>query len=140
MIACEDIGLAYPQGIVVVKACVDAAFQLGLPEARIPLAEAVILLATSPKSNSANVAIDEALADLRRGKVGEIPAHLQDAHYSGAAKLGHGANYLYPHAFQNHYVKQQYLPDTLQHSTYYEYGDNKIEQVTKRYWDGIKNQ
>ena len=140
VIACEDIGLAYPQGIVVVKACVDAAFQLGLPEARIPLAEAVILLATSPKSNSANVAIDEALADLRRGKVGEIPAHLQDAHYSGAAKLGHGANYLYPHAFQNHYVKQQYLPDTLQHSTYYEYGDNKIEQVTKRYWDGIKNQ
>ncbi len=139
VIASEDIGLAYPQAAVITKACVDSALQLGLPEARIPLAEAAILLATSPKSNSAICAIDAALSDIRNGKGGEVPAHLRDAHYSGAAKLGRGKTYKYPHAFPNHWVAQQYLPDDIADRVYYEYGDNKVEKATERYWKEIKN-
>ena len=136
--ASEDIGLAYPQAIAITKACVDAAFQLGLPEARIPLAEAVIFLATCPKSNSAINAIDAAMADLKKGKSGDIPAHLKDAHYGGAAKMGRGLTYQYPHLFPNHYTPQQYLPDELKDTHYYEYGPNKTEQAAKRYWDEVK--
>lgn len=138
VIACEDIGLAHPQAISIVKSCVDAAFQLGLPEARIPLAEATIFLATCPKSNSAICAVDAAMADLRNGKGGEIPAHLRDAHYGGAQKLGHGLCYQYPHSYPNHYCKQQYLPDSLKDAHYYQYGSNKIEQACQRYWEEIK--
>lgn len=138
VMAAEDIGLAYPNAIVITKACVDAALQLGFPEARIPLAEAVIMLATSPKSNSTICAIDSALSDVQSGKMGDVPAHLKDSHYSGASKLGHGSNYKYPHSYPNHYVKQQYIPDTLLGRTYYEYGENKLEQQTKAYWDEIK--
>jgi putative ATPase len=114
--------------------------QLGLPEARIPLAEAVIFLATCPKSNSAINAIDGAAADLKAGKSGEIPAHLKDTHYGGAKKLGRGLTYQYPHAYENHYVAQQYLPEELQGTAYYEYGPNNIEQAAKAYWDAVKGQ
>ena len=138
VIAAEDVGLAYPQAIAVVKACVDAAFQLGLPEARIPLAEAAIFLATCPKSNSGICAIDAAMKDLKHGKTGDIPAHLKDCHYGGAAKLGRGLTYQYAHDFPNHYVQQQYLPDELKDVVYYEYGPNKTEQAAKRYWDAVK--
>ncbi|MDD6023763.1 MAG: replication-associated recombination protein A [Oscillospiraceae bacterium] len=138
VIAAEDVGLAHPTAISVVKSCVDAALQLGLPEARIPLAEAVIFLATAPKSNSAICAIDDALADLRKGKSGDIPAHLKDTHYGGAKELGRGLTYQYPHAAPNHYVPQQYLPDAIADRRYYEYGQNKIEQAAKSYWDLIK--
>lgn len=138
VMAAEDIGLAYPNAIVITKSCVDAALQLGFPEARIPLAEAVIMLATAPKSNSAVCAIDDALSDIQSGNMGDVPAHLKDSHYSGAAKLGHGNNYKYPHSYPNHYVKQQYLPDTIKNRKYYEYGENKLEQQTKAYWDAIK--
>jgi putative ATPase len=130
--------MAYPQAITIVKACVDAANQLGLPEARIPLAEAVCVLATAPKSNSAIRGIDGALSDLRNGKGGEIPAHLRDSHYTGAAKLGRGLTYQYPHDFPNHWTPQQYLPQELAGRRYYEYGDNKTEQAAKAYWDRIK--
>jgi putative ATPase len=139
VIACEDIGLAYPNAITIVKALVDSANQLGFPEARIPLAQAVILLSTSPKSNSAICAIDDALNDIRNAKVGDIPSNLKDSHYSGAKKLNKGQNYIYPHDFENSYVKQQYLPDNLKDKIYYNFGDNKIEQTTKQYWDKIKN-
>ena len=108
-----------------------------MPEARIPLAEAVIFLATCPKSNSAICAIDDAMADLRAGKSGEIPAYLKDAHYGGAEKLGRGLTYQYPHMFENHYVVQQYLPDEIKDRKYYKYGSNKIEQAAKAYWDLI---
>lgn len=138
VIAAEDIGLSYPQAITIVKSCVDAAVQLGLPEARIPLAEAVIFLCTCPKSNSAICAIDDALSDIKNIGAGEIPDTLRDSHYSGAEKLGRGISYQYPHMFKNHYVKQQYLPDLLKTRIYYKYGDNKIEQATKQYWDKIK--
>jgi putative ATPase len=137
VIACEDIGLAYPQAITIVKSCVDAAMQLGLPEARIPLAEAVIFLATSPKSNSAIGAIDKALEDVNSGKGVDFPAHLKDAHYQGSAALGHGIDYLYPHDYPHHYVKQQYLPDDIKNNIYYVYGDNKIEKACKNYWDEV---
>lgn len=139
VISAEDIGLAYPQAIVSVKACVDSALQLGFPEARIPLAEAVLLLATAPKSNSAICAIDAAMSDIENGDTGEIPSHLKDSHYSGAAKLGHGIDYKYPHSFPNHYTAQQYLPDKIKNRIYYEYGDNKAERVAKEYWNKIKN-
>ncbi len=138
VIAAEDIGLAYPQAISIVKSCVDCAQALGLPEARIPLAEAVILLATAPKSNSAICAIDEALEDVRNGKGQIIPADLQDSHYGGAEKLGHGRGYLYPHSFPNHYVEQNYMPADLKGRQYYEFGDNKTERASKEYWDKIK--
>ncbi len=138
VMAAEDIGLAYPNAIVITKSCVDAALQLGFPEARIPLAEAVIMLATAPKSNSAICGIDAALSDINDGLMGDIPAHLKDSHYGGAASLGHGNGYKYPHAYPHSYVKQQYLPDTLLGRKYYQYGDNKLESQTKSYWDTIK--
>lgn len=139
VIAAEDIGLAYPQAISIVKACVDSAFQVGLPEAKIPLAQAVILLATAPKSNSAVCAIDDALADIESFDVGDMPPHLKDAHYAGASKLGHGVGYLYPHSYPNHYVSQQYLPDNIKDRVYYKYGDNKSEKAAKEYWKKIKD-
>ncbi|MBE6855260.1 MAG: replication-associated recombination protein A [Ruminococcus sp.] len=138
VIAAEDIGLAYPQAMPIVKSCVDAATQLGLPEARIPLAEAVILLCTAPKSNSAIMAIDAALDDLRRKDCGTIPSSLRDGHYGGAEKLGHAQGYQYPHAYPNHYVEQQYLPDAIKNRVYYEFGDNRQEQAAKQYRDQIK--
>ena len=130
--ASEDIGLAYPMAVVVVKTCIDAAMQLGLPEARIPLAEAVILLCTAPKSNSANVAIDAALADVRKGKYGDVPPHLKDGHYGGANKLGRAIGYTYPHDFGG-WVEQQYLPDELRDRVYYHFGQNKTEQAALAY-------
>jgi len=138
VIASEDVGLAYPQAISIVKSCVDSALQLGMPEARIPLAEAAILLATSPKSNSAICAIDSAISDIRNGLGGDIPAYLRDAHYSGAEKLGRGLTYKYPHSYPNHWVKQQYLPDEIKNKKYYEFGDNKVEKTTEKYWNEIK--
>lgn len=138
VVACEDIGLAYPNGIVVAKACVDAALQLGLPEARIPLAEAVVLLATSPKSNSAYNAINAAMADVQKGITGDFPRQLQNVHYDGEGAAVKGQHYLYPHDYPNHYVKQQYLPDELKDKVYYEFGDNKLERAAKEYRDKIK--
>ena len=138
VIASEDIGLAYPMAATIVKSCVDSALQLGFPEARIPLAQAVLLLATAPKSNSAVTAIDDAMADISSGKLGEIPQHLRDGHYSGAQKLGRAVDYKYPHAFPNNYVKQQYLPDLLKNAKYYTPQGNKFEQGIEEYWKGIK--
>ncbi len=138
VIAAEDIGLAYPQAIPIVKACVDSAMQLGLPEARIPLGDAVVLLATSPKSNSAYNAMNEALADVRNGAVGDFPRHLQNKHCDGADAEVRGQHYLYPHDFPNHYVKQQYLPDNLKDKVYYHFGDNKLEKAADEYWKNIK--
>ena len=133
----EDIGLAYPQAVPIVKACVDSALQLGLPEARLPLAEACILLATAPKSNSVVMAIDRAIADVRAGHSGGFPRELQNVHADGTG-FEREQGYLYPHNFPGHWVKQQYLPDEIKHARYYEYGDNKNEQAAKAYWDGIK--
>lgn len=135
--ACEDIGLAYPLAIPIVKACVDSALQLGMPEARLPLADAVLFLATAPKSNSGCMAIDKALADVRAGKVGAFPRELQNVHADSFGQERE-QGYLYPHSFPNHWVKQQYLPDLIKDVQYYEYGDNKIEQAAKHYWDEIK--
>lgn len=135
----EDIGLAYPQAVTIVKSCVDAALQLGFPEARIPLAQAVILLATAPKSNSAICAVDAALHDIETKDTGDVPEHLKDSHYSGSKALGHGLEYKYPHSFPNHYTPQQYLPDNIKNTKYYEYGDNKTEQAAKQYWSKIKH-
>ncbi len=139
VIAAEDIGLAYPQALSITKSAVDCALQLGFPEARIPLAEAVLLLATAPKSNSAICAIDAALSDVENGRNGDIPAHLKDAHYSGAEKLGHGLTYQYPHAFPGHYVRQQYLPDALRDRVYYEPGENKFESAIRAHMEELKN-
>ncbi|AAK79637.1 putative ATPase [Clostridium acetobutylicum] len=138
VIAAEDIGLAYPQAISIVKACTDSALELGFPEARIPLAEAVILLATSPKSNSAITAVDSALRDLDTINVGSIPDYLRDGHYEGAKKLGRMQDYKYPHSYENNYVKQKYLPSNLENRRYYEYGKNKIEEKCREYWERIK--
>ena len=135
--ACEDIALAYPQAIPIVKACVDSALQLGLPEARLPLADAVILLATAPKSNTGCMAIDAALADVRAGKTGGIPRHLQNVHADGTG-FEREQGYLYPHDFPDHWTEQQYLPDELAGVKYYEYGPNKTEQAARRYWEAIK--
>jgi putative ATPase len=140
VISAEDIGLSYPNAISVTKACVDAALQLGFPEARIPLAEAVIFLAGMPKSNSAICAIDGALADIRSGNAGEIPSHLRDGHYSGAEKLGRAQGYKYPHSYPNSYVKQQYLPDNLADRRYYNPGDNKTENAIKTYLNKLKSE
>lgn len=133
VIASEDVGLAYPQAISMVKACVDSAFQIGLPEAQFPLAQATILLAQAPKSNSVTTAIKQAMADLKEGRVGEIPAHLKDGHYASAKKMGRAVDYRYPHDYPNHYVEQSYLPETLQSVTYYQPGLNKTEQEFARY-------
>ena len=135
--ASEDIGLAYPQAVPIVKACVDSALQLGLPEARLPLAEACILLATAPKSNSVVMAIDEAVADVKAGRIGSVPRELQNVHADGTG-FEREQGYLYPHDYPGHWVKQQYLPDGLSDRRYYEYGDNKTEQAAKKYWDNIK--
>ena len=140
VIASEDIGLAYPNAITIVKACTDAAREVGFPEASLNLAQAVLVLATAPKSNSAATAIGEALADIESGKTGEMPAHLKDAHYAGSAKLGNGAGYVYPHNYPNHYAPQQYLPDALKDRVYYHPGDNKTEQAGEAYWKKIKGQ
>ena len=139
VIACEDIGLAYPNAIGIVKACVDSALMLGFPEARIPLAQATILLATAPKSNSAYLALDKALYDIEHIDTGNIPRQLQNVHYDGEGDLPKGQNYLYPHDYPNHYVKQQYLPDKIKDKVYYVPGNNKTEQSAKEYWDNIKN-
>ena len=139
VIACEDVGLAYPQVIPIVKACVDAATMLGLPEARLALADAAILMATSPKSNSGHDAINAAMADVRAGKTGDFPRHLQNVHADGTG-FEREQGYLYPHDFPNHWVQQQYLPDALVGRVYYEYGPNKTEQAAKAYWDKIKHQ
>ena len=133
VIAAEDVGLAYPQAIVVTKACVDSSLQLGLPEARIPLAEAIILLATAPKSNSAESAIDAALADVRSCDALDFPRHLQNKHFDGKGAAVVGQHYLYPHDYPNHYVKQQYLPDALADRVYYNFGENKTEQAAFLY-------
>ena len=138
--ACEDVGLAYPQIIPIVKAAVDAANMLGLPEARIPLADAVILVSTSPKSNSGEAAIDAALADVRAGRTGPVPRQLQNKHYDGADALVKGQNYKYAQDYKNHWVAQQYLPDAIKEAHYYTYGDNRTEQAAKAYWDRIKQE
>ncbi len=139
VIAAEDVGLAYPQAIVVTKACVDAALQIGLPEARLPLAEAAILLATAPKSNSAHNAIIAAMSDIEKGRMGEIPRHLKNVHLDSAGTEKTAA-YKYPHNYPNHYVAQSYLPEALGDTVYYEYGENKTEQTAKRYWNQIKGE
>ena len=138
VIASEDVGLAYPMAAVITKSCVDSALQLGLPEARIPLAEAVIMLATSPKSNSAYLAMDAALADVKNSGPLDFPRHLQNKHFDGADAKIRGQHYLYPHDYPDHWVKQQYLPDALKERVYYEYGKNKSEQAAKAYWTKIK--
>ncbi len=136
--ACEDVGLANPNVIPIVKAAVDAAMMVGLPEARIPLADAVILVATSPKSNSGASAIDSALADVKKGHFGPIPRALQNKHYDGEDAEVKGQNYIYPHGYPNNWVYQQYLPDRIKNVQYYHFGNNKNEQAYKRYWDTVK--
>ena len=137
-VASEDVGLAYPQAVVITKACVDSAHQLGFPEANLPLAQATTLLALAPKSNSASVAINQALAELKNSNVGEIPLHLKDSHYAGAATLKRGVDYKYPHDYEHNYVKQQYLPDKIKNHKYYVSGSNKIEQGFQGYWQKVK--
>ena len=138
VIASEDVGLAYPQIIPIVNACVDMALKLGMPEARIPLGDAAVLMATSPKSNSGHLALDAALEDVRKGKGGDFPRHLQNVH-ADSYTMEREQGYLYPHNYPHHWVRQQYLPDALVGTTYYEYGPNKLEQAAKQYWDAIKN-
>lgn len=138
-VAAEDVGLAYPQILPIVNACVDMALKLGMPEARLPLADAAVLMATSPKSNSAYLAIDAALDDVRKGKSGDFPRHLQNVH-ADTYTMEREQGYLYPHNYPNHWVKQQYLPDELVGAHYYEYGPNKLEQAAKQYWDSIKKE
>lgn len=138
-VAAEDVGLAYPQILPIVNACVDMALKLGMPEARLPLADAAVLMATSPKSNSAYLAIDAALDDVRKGKSGDFPRHLQNVH-ADTYTMEREQGYLYPHNYPNHWVKQQYLPDELVGAYYYEYGPNKLEQAAKQYWDSIKKE
>lgn len=138
VIAAEDVGLAWPMAMAVTKACVDSALQLGMPEAQLPLAEAAILLATAPKSNSAHNAILKATADIRAGKAGPVPRQLQNKHFDGEDAAVKGQNYLYPHDYANHWVAQQYLPDALRGTVYYEYGDNKTEQAARAYWQKVK--
>lgn len=136
--AAEDVGLAYPQILPIVKAACDMALMVGLPEARIPLADAVVLVATAPKSNSAYLGINKAMADIENGKAGPIPRTLQNKHFDGDEVQNKGQFYEYPHDFPNRWVSQQYLPDNLKNTKYYEYGENKTEQTAKAYWDKIK--
>lgn len=136
--ASEDVGLAFPQIIPIVKAAVDTAMMVGLPEARLPLADAVVLVATSPKSNSAYNAINAVMADIEKGIGGSIPRQLQNKHFDGEDAEQKGQNYKYPHEFPNHYVAQQYLPDQIKNKKYYEFGDNKTEQKYKEYWSAVK--
>lgn len=137
--ACEDVGLAYPKLIPIVKSCVDIAQAVGLPEARIPLADAVVMVCNAPKSNSAYMGINRATQDLKLGNYGPVPRQLQNMHYDGEENNNKGQFYNYPHDYPNHYVNQQYLPDIIRDRVYYEYGDNKNEQAYKAYWDKIKN-
>ena len=136
--AAEDIGLAYPNALFIVKSAVDIALQVGLPEAQLPLADAVILLATAPKSTSGGKAIWAAMADVAAGNYSDVPLHLKDSHYSGAKKLGRGLTYRYPHEYPNGWVEQSYMPDKLKGKTYYEYGNNKLEKATEEYWKRVK--
>lgn len=138
--ASEDVGLAYPQIIPIVKAAVDTALQLGMPEARLPLINAAILIATAPKSNSAYMAYDAALTDINQGKGISVPRCLQNTHFDGDDAEIKGQNYKFPHNYKNHWVKQQYLPDDIKNRVYYVYGDNKFEKALKEYWEKIKNQ
>ncbi|MBQ8757038.1 MAG: replication-associated recombination protein A [Oscillospiraceae bacterium] len=139
VIAAEDIGLAYPMILPIVKSCVDMALMLGMPEARIPLGDAAVLMATSPKSNTGHIALDTALADIRKGKTGDFPRHLQNMH-ADSYTMEREQGYLYPHDYPNHWVKQQYLPDELKNTRYYTYGSNKVEQAAKQYWDAVKGE
>ena len=139
VIAAEDIGLAYPMILPIVKSCVDMALMLGMPEARIPLGDAAVLMATSPKSNTGHIALDTALADIRKGKTGDFPRHLQNMH-ADSYTMEREQGYLYPHDYPNHWVKQQYLPDELKNTRYYTYGSNKVEQTAKQYWDAVKGE
>ena len=136
--ASEDVGMAYPNIIPIVKACVDSALQLGMPEARLPLSNAAILIATAPKSNAACLAIDSAIHDIHQGKGINVPRSLQNTHYDGEDAKVKGQNYKYPHDYSHHWVKQQYLPDDIKDSKYYIYQDNKFEQTLKEYWDKVK--
>lgn len=136
---CEDVGLAYPQLIPIVKSCVDIAQSVGLPEARIPLADAVVLVCNAPKSNSAYLGINSAITDLKNGKYGPVPRNLQNMHYDGEDNTNKGQFYVYPHDYPNHWIYQQYLPDIIKDRQYYKYGDNKNEQLFKNYWDKVKN-
>ncbi len=136
---CEDVGLAYPQIIPIVKSCVDIAMQVGFPEARIPLADAVIMVCLAPKSNSGVNAISAAQEDVRAGLGQIVPRQLQNVHYDGEEREQKGQNYIYPHMYPNHWVYQQYLPDDIRDHVYYEFGENKTEQAYKSYWDKIKN-
>ncbi|MGN0541355.1 MAG: replication-associated recombination protein A [Acutalibacteraceae bacterium] len=136
--ACEDVGLAYPQIIPIVKAAVDAANMLGLPEARIPLADAVVLVATSPKSNSAYNGINAAMADVQKGRTGPVPRQLQNVHCDGEDNPNKGQFYIYPHTYRNHWAPQQYLPDTIKDAVYYEFGDNRTERTAGEYWEKVK--
>ncbi len=137
--ACEDVGLAYPQIIPIVKSAVDIAMMVGLPEARIPLADAVVLVATAPKSNSAYNGINAAMADVQKGNYGPVPRQLQNKHFDGEDAEVKGQFYIYPHDYPNHWTYQQYLPDVLKDKQYYTYGPNKNEQAFKNYWDKVKN-
>lgn len=137
VIASEDVGLAYPMIIPIVKSCVDMALMLGMPEARIPLGDAAVLMATSPKSNTGHIALDSALDDVRKGKGGDFPRHLQNMHVD-TYTMEREQGYKYPHNYPNRWVDQQYLPDELVGTKYYEYGANKLEQAAKQYWDAIK--
>lgn len=136
--AAEDIGLAYPNALFIVKSAVDIALQVGLPEAQLPLADAVILLATAPKSNSGGQAIWSAMADVAAGNYSDVPLRLKDSHYSGAKKLDRGLDYKYPHEYPNNWVAQNYMPDKLKGKTYYVYGNNKLEKATEEYWKRVK--
>ena len=137
VIAAEDVGLAYPMIIPIVKSCVDMALMLGMPEARIPLGDAAVLMATSPKSNTGHVALDTALGDVRKGKSGDFPRHLQNVH-ADTYTMEREQGYKYPHNYPGNWVQQQYLPDELVGTRYYEYGNNKLEQAAKQYWEAIK--
>lgn len=139
VIAAEDVGLAYPMILPIVKSCVDMALMTGMPEARIPLGDAAVLMATSPKSNTGHVALDAALQDIRKGKGGDFPRHLQNVH-ADTYTMEREQGYKYPHDYPNHWVKQQYLPDELKDAKYYQYGPNKVEQLAKQYWDAIKGE
>lgn len=139
VIAAEDVGLAYPMIMPIVKSCVDMALMIGMPEARIPLGDAAVLMATSPKSNSGHIALDAALEDVRKGRGGDFPRHLQNVH-ADTYTMEREQGYQYPHNYPNHWVKQQYLPDDLKDTKYYEFGSNKVEQLAKQYWEAIKEE
>lgn len=139
-IASEDIGLAYPMAVTIVKSCVDSALQLGMPEAYLPMSQAAILLATSPKSNSAAKAYWNASAAIEGGNFGEIPLYLKDGHYEGAKTLGRMQGYIYPHDFPDHWTRQEYMPSGLKGKKFYEFSDNRLEETSRKYWEAIKSE